>query len=360
MLGYILSLTPAIAESPDEAANLYRQAAQAGSPLGQFGHELSLMREGGPDVMIEARHLLSAAATAGLLSAHFLLGAMAEAELGGAWGPHTAVTHYRVAAEHGHTGAKARLGLALLAGRGTPRNLVEAETWLRRAAQDGDAVAAAVLGDFHASPERDPPNPEEAAHWYRVAAELGHPASAHVLARAISAGAEGKPDPLEVVAWLEKAIERGDASAWNDLGGMIASLSLPPDQLPELHGWLQRMINEDRPEAGYWVGICVNCGIGTPTDERLARRYYLWAAGEGVIEAMVAAAEMLVNGRGGRAEPNVAHALFLYAAKHGHAGAHYALGVMAGNDRSSAMQHFARAAALGHARSKLMVEAVTV
>ena len=51
------------------------------------------------------------------------------------------------------------------------------------------------------------------------------------------------------------------------------------------------------------LAICVNCGIGTPADERLARRYYLWAAGEGVIEAMVAAAEMLLNGRGGRADP---------------------------------------------------------
>jgi TPR repeat protein len=356
LLGYILSLTPSMAETPDEADALYRDSAKAGSPLGQFGHALTLMRGGSPEAMSEARDLLSDAADAGLPSAHFLFGAMAESGMGGAQEAEVAVTHYRTAAEQGHNGAKTRLGLALLSGRGTKRNLVEAETWLRRAANDGDAVAAAVLGDFHASPDREPANLEEAAHWYRRAAELGHPGSAHVLARAISAGAEGNPDPQEIVAWLRTAIERGDTAAWADLGGVIASSALPPDQLSIMHGWLQRMIQEDRPEAGYYVGVCVNCGIGTPADEVLARRYYLWAAGEGVIEAMVAAGEMLLNGRGGRADPTVARALFQYAAKQNHPGAHYALGVIAAHDRESAMVHFGRAAALGHAKAKLLTE----
>ena len=120
---------------------------------------------------------------------------------------------------------------------------MEAETWLRRAANENDVVASAVLGDFHASPEREPANTEESLHWYRHAAELGHPASAHMLARAIWAGAEGTPDPREIATWLETAIERGDTTAWADLGGLIGSLSLPPDQLPALHGWLQRMIS---------------------------------------------------------------------------------------------------------------------
>jgi hypothetical protein len=223
---------------------------------------------------------------------------------------------------------------------------------------DDDVVASAVLGDFHASPDRQPANTGESLHWYRHAAELGHPASAHMLARAIWAGAEGKPNPQEIAAWLETAIEHGDLTAWPDLGSLIGSL--PPDQLPALHGWLQRMIREDRPEAGFYVGVCVNCGIGTPADERLARRYYLWAAGEGVIEAMVAAAEMLLNGRGGRADPNVARSLFQYAAGHDNPGANFALGVMAGNDRESAVMHFRRAAELGHAKAKLLIEGETV
>ncbi|MGA3003677.1 MAG: tetratricopeptide repeat protein [Acetobacteraceae bacterium] len=355
LLAFILGLAPAIPQQPCEAETLYRDAAQGGAPLGQLGHAMTLLRQATPEATSEAHDLLTAAADAGVATAQFMLGAMAEAGIGAAPNLEAAAKHYRSSAERGHTVAKTRLGLALLIGRGVPRNLVEAETWLRRAAQDDDVVASAVLGDFHASPERQPANTGESLHWYRHAAELGHPASAHILARAIWAGAEGTPDPREIAAWLEAAIERGDTTAWPDLGGLIGSLSLPPDQLPALHGWLQRMIREDRPEAGFYVGVCVNCGIGTPADERLARRYYLWAAGEGVIEAMVAAAEMLLNGRGGRADPDVARSLFQYAAGHDHAGATYALGVMAGNDPDRAMVHFRRAAALGHAKAKLLV-----
>jgi uncharacterized protein len=357
LLAYIMGVAPSVPQQPGEAAALYREAARGGAPLGQLGHAMTLLRQPTQEAIDEARDLLSAAAGAGLATAHFMLGAMAEAGIGGAADLAAAAMHYRRAAERGHTVAKARLGVALLIGRGTPRNLVEAETWLRRAAHENDVVASAVLGDFHASPERDPANSEESLHWYRHAAELGHPASAHILARAIWAGAEGTPDPREIATWLETAIERGDTTAWADLGGLIASLSLLPDQLPALHGWLQRMIREDRPEAGFYVGVCVNCGIGTPADERLARRYYLWAAGEGVIEAMVAAAEMLLNGRGGRPDPDVARSLFQYAAHHDHPGANYALGVMAGNDHSRAIVHFRRAAELGHARAKLVVDA---
>jgi uncharacterized protein len=99
----------------------------------------------------------------------------------------------------------------------------------------------------------------------------------------------------------------------------------------------------------------VNCGIGTPADATLARRYYLWAAGEGVIEAMVAAGEMLLNGRGGPPDPDLARDLFEYAADRDHPGAIFAMGVIEQNDRESAMSHFRRAAALGHAKAKLMV-----
>ncbi len=354
LLGFILGRTPSIAERPGEADEWYRKSAEAGWPLGQLGHAMALMRDG---ALAEARELLSAAAEAGLPTAHFFLGAMAEAETTDEQHPNLAARHYRIAAEHGHTGAKTRLGLALLSGRGTKRNLVEAETWLRRAARDGEVVAAAVLGDFHASPDRQPANLGEAALWYRHAAELGHPGSARVLAHAISAGAEGKPDPREVATWLQTAIERGETAAWPDLGGLLVSSSLPPDHLPKLHDWLQQMIRDDHPVAGYYVGICVNGGIGTPADEALARKYYLWAAGEGVIEAMVAAGEMLLNGRGGAACPDVARLLFHYAGHRDHAGAIYALGVMAGNDRENAMVHFRRAAALGHGMAKLLTAA---
>lgn len=264
LLAAILRLAPWAAEAGDDPVTLNRDSAQAGWPLGQLGYAMAMMARGTEEATREANGLLSAAADSGLPTAHFLFGAMAETGTGMAPDMAAAVTHYRAAAEHGHAGARTRLGLALLTGRGTKRNLTEAETWLRRAANSGEALAAAALGDFHASAERDPPHLEEAAHWYRLAAEHGYPGAARLLARIIANGVEGQPDPTEIAAWLETAIERGETGAWPELGGLIGSAALPPGQLPSLHGWLQRMIREDRPEAGFYVGMCVNNGIGTP------------------------------------------------------------------------------------------------
>jgi TPR repeat protein len=355
LLALILSMAPENATGEGESEDLYRASAEAGWPLGQLGHAMTLMREGSDPAFREARRLVTAAANTGLPTAHFALAAMAEAGAGGTRDMELATRHFRIAAEQGHTGGKTRLGLALLLGRGVKRNLIEGETWLRRAAIDGDRLAAAALGDFHASPERDPANLEEATQWYRRAAELGHPGAARALARMISTDDNDGSGPGEAATWLRTAIEGGETAAWTDLGKMIVSSAIPREQLPALHGWLQTMIRNDRPEAGFYVGLCVNCGIGTPANEKLARRYYLWAATQGVIEAMAAAAEMLANGRGGRADPALARALFDYAGEHGHAGALYALALMTTDDELRSTNYLRRAAELGHLKARLLL-----
>ena len=338
LLAFILKASPEMAAAPGEADALYASSAQAGWPLGQLGHAMALIAAG---ASAEARPLLTAAAETGLPTAHFLLGALAEAE----GTLPAALDHYRFAAEHGHTGGKMRLGLALLSGRGGPRNPVQAETWLRRAAIDGDAIAAAVLGDFHTT--QTDPNPEEAARWYRRAAERGHAGSALALTRLIGAGAEGNPDPSEWLFWLQQAIELGEPLAWPDLTAFV--MASPPrlEDMEPCHAWLRRMAAAGHGQAAFTLGLCLNCGAGVPADEKKARRQYLLAASMGLIEGMAAAAEMLANGRGGPPEPELARALFTFAAKRDHAGATFALGVLS-NDPNS--PHFQRAAALGHTR----------
>ena len=344
LLAFILVAAPAMAETPDEADTLYHRSADAGWPLGQLGHAMALLRDGAPEAAAEARPLLTAAAETGLPTAHFLLGALDEAAAALA----SATGHYRFAAEHGHTGGKTRLGLALLSGRGTALNLTEAETWLRRAAHDGDAIAAAVLGDFHAT--QTDANTEEAARWYRHAAERGHAGSALALTRLIAAGAEGKPDPRELVHWLQTAIERGEPRAWPALTTLILASPSMLEEPDPCHDWLRRMAAAGHGQAAFTLGLCLNGGVGLPADEAKARREYLRAASLGLIEGMAAAAEMLLNGRGGAPDPELARRLFTFAAKRNHAGAIYALGVLS-NDAKSA--HFQRAAALGHAKARL-------
>ena len=84
LLAFIMGLAPSIAQQPGEADALYREAAQGGAPLGQLGHALALLRQPTPRAHDEAHDLLSEAADAGMATAHFMLGAMAEAGIGGA------------------------------------------------------------------------------------------------------------------------------------------------------------------------------------------------------------------------------------------------------------------------------------
>ncbi len=354
LLAYILRMVPELAETPDEAESLYRRAADAGLPLGQLGHALTLLGQGAPEAAREAVGLLTAAAEAGLPTAWFLLGAAAESGAAGEADLAAAVRHYRAGAEHGHTGSRTRLGLALLTGRGTGRDTEEAETWLRRATNDGDGLAAAALGDFHASPERRPPNVTEAAAWYRRAVDLGHAGAARALARALSAGAEGPPHAQDIACFLQRAIEGGDVAAWSDVGAVAA---MPGADGEQWRGWLARMSRAGHADAGLHAGILAHADPGGPLGASIARRQYLIAASLGSIDGMAAAAEMLVNGRGGTGDPDLGRALFAFAAKRGHAGAHFALGVLASGDPEQARTHFQRAAALGHAKAAHLLDA---
>src|SRR4051794_14299552 len=82
LLAYILRLSPSLAKYPDEADVLYRASSEAGWPLGQLGHAMTLLRDGTPDALRSGHDLLLAAAQANLPTAEFLLGAMAEAGTG--------------------------------------------------------------------------------------------------------------------------------------------------------------------------------------------------------------------------------------------------------------------------------------
>jgi TPR repeat protein len=348
LLAHLLEAAPDLALTPDEATDLYREAAEAGWPLGQLGHAMGLLRTGRT---VEAVPPLEAAAAAGLPTARFLMGALRESggDLAGA------TCHYRDAAEAGHITAAARLGLALLIGHGVPVNLTEAETWLRRAALNGEAGAAAVLGDFHANPGQAAPNHPEAARWYRRAAGLGHAGAARSLARLILLGAEGEPDPMEAAVWLRKAIEGGDHAAWPDLGTLLLAHPLPDVGSRDLREWLHAQMRAGHPGAGLYLGICLNNGVGAQANEAMALRYYLWAASLGAIEAMPAAAEMILNGRGIAADPALALGLFGFAARRNHAGASFALGLLHRRDPATAAGHFRKAAALGHPGAQAMM-----
>ena len=164
----------------EAAHRWYERSATAGCPEGNLGFALSLARRATDEVGRRQvfEHLLRAA-EAGLPSAIYLMGVLAEHGVAVTRDP-TAATRYRQAAEKGHRAAQVRWGLALIEGRGVEQDLVAGEIWLRRAALAGDSEAAVAVGNLYVQNAPMPPNYTEAANWYRRAAEAGDKAAPSV------------------------------------------------------------------------------------------------------------------------------------------------------------------------------------
>jgi hypothetical protein len=216
MLGYILTSGPLELRNSARGVACYRVAAEAGDAHGKLGWALALLAE--PNEARRVRDLLTAAATAGIAAAHYVLGTLDERPDASETELATAVGHYRTAAELGHRAAQFRYGLALLNGRGVPVDSQDGETWLRRAALGGEALAAALVGDLYSRTGPIPPNYCEAGMWFQRAAEGGHAGAARALGQLYLRGDGFGADPETAVHWLRVAAEAGEAEAAYDLG----------------------------------------------------------------------------------------------------------------------------------------------
>jgi TPR repeat protein len=101
-------------------------------------------------------------------------------------------------------------------------------------------------------------------------------------------------------------------------------------------------------------------GRGLDADPAEGRVWLARAADAGVVDAQVMLGEMMVNGRGGSRDDDAALALFNKAARQGHAGAMFALGVLADGsrevaNRAAAQDWFRQAAEQGHSYAALML-----
>ena len=172
LLAYILSHGPESMRDLDDGEQWYKRSAAAGCPEGSLGYALSLARYAKDDEGWRlVREQLNHAAEAGLPTAIYLLGTLADQGLGTARDPEAAALFYRDAAENGLRPAQLRWGIALMEGAGVAQDFVAGETWLRRAALAGDPEAAVLVGNLCLGNGELPPNYAEAARWYRRAAE---------------------------------------------------------------------------------------------------------------------------------------------------------------------------------------------
>jgi TPR repeat protein len=396
VLAFILSAGPEAMRNEAKAVSWYHLSACGGSPQGDLGYGLSLLRsaKGQHDRERKSAEHISRAAKAELPPAIYWLGVLTEGGTGTERDLAAAAQLYRRAAALGHRSAQAKWGRALIAGLGVDRNPTEGETWLRRAAFAGDPEAATLLGNLYAANDKLPPNFAEAAIWFRRAAEAGDPAAARALGLMCLNGAGTPRDPQEAAHWLRIATDACDGRARLELASLILRGLADSDAEGKASAreWLERAAESRNFTAALNLGLCLLDGIGVEKDERQAaqwlrraadgvalgqywygralvegrgvranaeagRTWIARAAAVGVPEAEAALAEMMVNGRGGAADRRTAMALFEKAADKGHVGAMFALGALTDQASNSALsQRWLRAAAeRGHGKAQQML-----
>jgi uncharacterized protein len=400
VLAFILSAGPEAMRDLEEAHRWYERSANGGSPQGDLGYGLSLLRiaKGQQGEERRAAEHIRRAADAGLPVAVYWLGVLTDHGTGTARNTTAAAELYRRAAAMGHRSAQACWGRALMAGLGVDRNPVEGESWLRRAALVGDPEAAALLGDLYATGGALPPNFAEAEIWFRRAAEAGHPVAARSLGLIYLNGAGAPPDPKEAGLWLRVAADAGDSRARLELASLILKGLADSDaeDLASSADWLEAAAASGNPVAALNLGLCLIEGIGVERDERQAaqwlrraadgiatgqywygrmlvegrgiaahaeegRTWIARAAAVGLPEAEATLAEMMVKGHGGARDLAMAVSLFEKAAGKGHVGAMFALGVLNhGGDatkRAFSLRWLRAAAEHGHRRAQQLLAA---
>jgi TPR repeat protein len=305
------------AERPQEALELYRQAAGQGSSEANFA--LGRIYAEGEVVdqdFDKALDFLLRAAAQGEVNALPLLAQLVDREA-----LHMTSEWYQRAAEEGHEQAQYVIGNRLATGQGVPQNAPEALFWYMLAAEKGLPEAQHAVAEAYLAQPPSPENLDQAVLWLRKAAKQAFAKSQSLLGSLYAKG-EGVPkDNRQAASWWLKAAEQGDVDAQFNLGQLF---ELGGGGTADRHAtqWYQRAIartNDSRaalalvklyarkktPEAAGWLAEAAEQGIalaqfldgqnlqqqadGELTPDALHR--YLQAAAQGEADALRRLAE---------------------------------------------------------------------
>ena len=152
----------------------------------------------------------------------------------------TALQEWNPLAEQGDADAQRNLGSMYFIGRGVPKDVVQAASWIRKAAEQGDAIAQGELGFMYFTGQGVPKDVVQAASWIRKAAEQGL-ADAQVGLGVMYDNDDngwGVPkDDRQAAFWGRKAAEQGNAHAQGGLGLMYYTGRGVPKDYVQAYAW---------------------------------------------------------------------------------------------------------------------------
>ncbi len=256
------------------------------------------------------------------------LPAMAEIERAWARGDYVFVREglQELAEQEGTPLAQYRYGRVLLEGRGGPRDIDAAVSWLEkavaqnhleattllarvllsvrppqtgrampllnRAAARGNAEAQFILAELQVDSD-----PGAAFDWYLAAAEQDHVAAQYELARAYARGRGTDADTAAALRWLTAAGEAGHIEAQYYLGQTYESGQLGAQNPAEALRWYRRAAEAGLPLAQRELGTRYLEGMGVAVDADEALRWLQAAAEAGDPGAMYNLGQAHVSGK---------------------------------------------------------------
>ncbi|WP_160779871.1 tetratricopeptide repeat protein [Parerythrobacter jejuensis] len=162
-------------KAPDKYLELIQQSAEEGSEFGHFlfGRELMLGETIDQDVNASRKHL-TAAASAGMPEAQYVLAVLLEGDQYGFNEKDAAFNWLQLAAEQGDSNSQRELGHRYKRGISTNTDFVKAFEWYLKSAQQGDVSAALNVGNFYHAGSGTPIDLVKACEWWRKGAEAGN------------------------------------------------------------------------------------------------------------------------------------------------------------------------------------------
>jgi TPR repeat protein len=331
-LGTLYCSGEGVEEDLEEAAQLYKKAAEAGDADAQF--RLSALYYNGDGVEDEdeeeAASWCTKAAEQGHAEAQCTLGRMYEdgegVEVDGgaaakwyrksadqryseaqyklgcmyedAQGVADAAVWYRKGAEKGHARAQYNYGRMCNTGEGVAEDKAEAAKWYEQAAEQGDADAQAKIGLMYLVGEGVETDKQKAARWYAEAAVQGNAEAQYRFGYMHFFGEGVAKDKKEAAKWYKKAAEhQGHAEAQYHLGNMYyegqgegggcacAGAAVGGSGIAEdkkmAASWYLKSASQGNSDAQYMLGCLYFKGEGVAKDQQEAVKWYTSAGGQG-------------------------------------------------------------------------------
>lgn len=346
LLGLMYDCGLSVVASPSDAVHWYQQAVS--NPVGAFllGTHLSQGTGVGKDV-VKGQALLQQAANAGFSYANLNLAVLQQQD-GKAFLP-----SLEKAMALGNSAAGLLLADYYLSLANNEQQMKQAHDIYQHIAETGDKEGQVKLAYMLEHGMGGPVDVINAQKWYGMAAEQGEPVAQYLMGHLYQLGRlDTNPDYEQTKKWYSSA-QGKYAPAAVALGFIYDTVD---DDYQHALAEYEHAAKLGDPVGQFNAGLIYEKGKGRPVDFAKAADYYLRAAEQGHIQAMVQLADVSLNGLH---DKDKALSWYKKAADLGDRDALYQLGLLSETgvatklDYPDAVKYYQQAADKGNANAKL-------